>query len=174
MKSLKELYRIGIGPSSSHTMGPRYAAQLFLKRHPEAKAFEVTLFGSLAATGKGHMTDKAILDILQPAAPTEIIWNAHLFFPFHPNAMTFKSKDENGKITEEWTVYSIGGGALAEEGNHQIESPDIYEMTKLSEIMYWCEQTGHNYWEYVEQCEGPEIWDYLANCWEVMQRLYVI
>ena len=170
MKSLKELYRIGIGPSSSHTMGPRYAAQLFLKRHPEAKAFEVILFGSLAATGKGHMTDKAILDILQPAAPTEIIWNAHLFFPFHPNAMTFKSKDENGKITEEWTVYSIGGGALAEEGNHQIESPDIYEMTKLSEIMYWCEQTGHNYWEYVEQCEGPEIWDYLANCWEVMKR----
>ena len=170
MKSLRELYRIGVGPSSSHTMGPRYAAQLFLQRHPEAKAFEVTLFGSLAATGKGHMTDKAILDILQPAAPTEIIWKAHLFFPFHPNAMTFKSKDEKGNVTEEWTVYSNGGGALAEEGEQHVETPDIYEMTKLSEIMYWCEQTGHNYWEYVEQCEGPEIWDYLATCWEVMKK----
>ena len=170
MKSLRELYRIGVGPSSSHTMGPRYAAQLFLQRHPEAKAFEVTLFGSLAATGKGHMTDKAILDILQPVAPTEIIWKAHLFFPFHPNAMTFKSKDEKGNVTEEWTVYSIGGGALAEEGEQLVETPDIYEMTKLSEIMYWCEQTGHNYWEYVEQCEGLEIWDYLATCWEVMKK----
>ena len=170
MKSLRELYRIGVGPSSSHTMGPRYAAQLFLQRHPEAKAFEVTLFGSLAATGKGHMTDKAILDILQPVAPTEIIWKAHLFFPFHPNAMTFKSKDEKGNVTEEWTVYSIGGGALAEEGKQLVETPDIYEMTKLSEIMYWCEQTGHNYWEYVEQCEGLEIWDYLATCWEVMKK----
>ena len=138
MKSLRELYRIGVGPSSSHTMGPRYAAQLFLQRHPEAKAFEVTLFGSLAATGKGHMTDKAILDILQPVAPTEIIWKAHLFFPFHPNAMTFKSKDEKGNVTEEWTVYSIGGGALAEEGEQLVATPDIYEMTKLSEIIFNC------------------------------------
>ena len=84
MKSIRELYRIGTGPSSSHTMGPRKAAEIFLGKHPEAKAFQVTLYGSLAATGKGHMTDVAILDTLQPHAPTEIIWKAHVFYPFHP------------------------------------------------------------------------------------------
>ena len=116
MKSLKELYRIGIGPSSSHTMGPRKAAEIFLAKHPEAKSFEVTLYGSLAATGKGHMTDVAIIDTLQPHAPVELIWTPAIFLPYHPNGMVFKSKDENGKVTDEWTVYSVGGGALEEEG----------------------------------------------------------
>lgn len=74
MKSIKELYRIGTGPSSSHTMGPRKAAEMFVERHPDAASFKVTLYGSLAATGKGHMTDVAIIDTLQPAAPVEIVW----------------------------------------------------------------------------------------------------
>ncbi len=113
MKSIKELYRIGTGPSSSPTMGPRKAAEQFLARHPEASSFQVTLYGSLAATGKGHMTDVAILDVLQPHAPVEILWKPHVFFPFHPNGMTFKSFDKNNKKTEEWTVFSVGGGALA-------------------------------------------------------------
>ena len=116
MKTLKELYRIGIGPSSSHTMGPRNAAEQFLAKNPTAKAYEVTLYGSLAATGKGHMTDVAILETLEPHAPTRIIWQPHFFLPFHPNGMTFKAKDKNGKVSDEWTVYSVGGGALAEEG----------------------------------------------------------
>ena len=91
MKSIKELYRIGTGPSSSHTMGPRKAAQIFLERHPEAAAFQVTLYGSLAATGKGHMTNVAITETLQPAAPVEIIWEPKIFLPFHPNGMKFVS-----------------------------------------------------------------------------------
>ena len=170
MKTLKELYRIGIGPSSSHTMGPRNAAEQFLARHPEAKAFEVTLYGSLAATGKGHMTDVAILETLEPHAPTKIIWQPHFFLPFHPNGMTFKSKDKNGKVTDEWTVYSVGGGALAEEGISTNVSPDIYEMTKMSEILAWCERTGRSYWEYVQLCEDPDIWDYLHEVWKTMQE----
>ena len=91
MKSIKELYRIGTGPSSSHTMGPRKAAELFLEKHPEASSFKVTLYGSLAATGKGHMTNIAITDTLQPAAPVEIIWEPKIFLPFHPNGMKFVS-----------------------------------------------------------------------------------
>ncbi|MBR5541942.1 MAG: L-serine ammonia-lyase [Bacteroides sp.] len=170
MKTLKELYRIGIGPSSSHTMGPRNAAEQFLARHPEAKAYEVTLYGSLAATGKGHMTDVAILETLEPHAPTNIIWQPHFFLPFHPNGMTFKSKDKNGKVTDEWTVYSVGGGALAEEGISTNVSPDIYEMTKMSEILGWCERTGRSYWEYVQQCEDSDIWDYLHEVWKTMQE----
>ena len=170
MKTLKELYRIGIGPSSSHTMGPRNAAEQFLAKHPEAKSFEVTLYGSLAATGKGHMTDVAILETLEPHAPTNIIWQPHFFLPFHPNGMTFKSKEKSGKVTDEWTVYSVGGGALAEEGISTNVSPDIYDMTKMSEILGWCERTGRSYWEYVQLCEDPDIWDYLHEVWKTMQE----
>lgn len=169
MKSIKELYRIGTGPSSSHTMGPRKAAEMFLERHPEAASFQVILYGSLAATGKGHMTDVAILDTLQPQAPVELIWKSHVFLPFHPNGMTFKALNANKQVTDEWTVFSVGGGALAEEGKGRTISKDIYDMNSMSEILAWCKHTGKSYWEYVEQCEGPEIWDYLAEVWETMK-----
>ena len=170
MKSLKELYRIGIGPSSSHTMGPRNAAEQFLAKHPDAKSFEVTLYGSLAATGKGHMTDTAIIDTLEPHAPLDLKWEPEIFLPFHPNGMLFKSKDENGKVTDEWTVFSVGGGALAEEGIDNSASPDIYEMTKMSQILGWCERTGRSYWEYVQLCEESDIWDYLHEVWKTMSE----
>lgn len=169
MKSIKELYRIGTGPSSSHTMGPRKAAEMFLERHPEAASFQVILYGSLAATGKGHMTDVAILDTLQPHAPVELVWKSHVFLPFHPNGMTFKSLNADKQVTDEWTVFSVGGGALAEEGKARSVSKDIYDMSNMSEILAWCKHTGKSYWEYVEECEGPEIWDYLAEVWETMK-----
>ena len=106
MKSLRELFRIGKGPSSSHTMGPDNASRIYAKRHPEAKSFEVTLYGSLAATGKGHMTDVAIIDVLSKIAPVNIVWKPKEFLPFHPNGMKFTA--DGG---DEWTVYSVGGGA---------------------------------------------------------------
>ena len=172
MKSIKELYRIGTGPSSSHTMGPRKAAEIFLQRHPEAASFKVTLYGSLAATGKGHMTNVAITDTLQPVAPVEIIWEPKIFLPFHPNGMKFVSVDANGKETDSWTVFSIGGGALAEEsdGEASINTPDVYEMNHMTEILHWCERTGKSYWEYVRECEESDIWDYLAEVWNTMKE----
>ena len=172
MKSIKELYRIGTGPSSSHTMGPRKAAEIFLKRHPEAAGFKVTLYGSLAATGKGPMTNVAITETLQPAAPVEIIWEPKIFLPFHPNGMKFVSVDAEGKETDSWTVFSIGGGALAEEndGDASVNTPDVYEMNHLTEILHWCERTGKSYWEYVKECEESDIWDYLAEVWTTMKE----
>lgn len=167
MKSIKEIFRIGLGPSSSHTMGPRNATEIFLKRHPEAASFEVTLYGSLAATGKGHMTDKAILDLMPDAT---LLWEPRTFLPFHPNGMCFKSKDANGNVTDSWTVYSIGGGALAEEGNSSIDAPEVYDKNTLTEILKYCEWSGKSYWEYVEECEGPGIWDYLHEVWTVMRE----
>ena len=116
MKSIKELYRIGTGPSSSHTMAPRRAAEQFLARHPEAAAFRVTLYGSLAATGRGHMTDRAIIDTLLPTAPVDIVWQAREFLPFHPNGMRFQALDTAGTPTDTWTVYSIGGSRF---GNYE-------------------------------------------------------
>lgn len=171
MKSLKELYRIGTGPSSSHTMGPRKAAEIFLGRHPEAKGFKVTLYGSLAATGKGHMTNVAITETLEPAAPVEIIWEPKIFLPYHPNGMMFVSLDENGKETDKWVVFSVGGGALEEEGdeNSGVNTPSIYEMKTMAEIQNWCEKTGRSYWEYVDECEESDIWDYLAEVWDAMK-----
>lgn len=169
MKSIKEVYRIGTGPSSSHTMGPRKAAEMFLARHPEAAKFKVTLYGSLAATGKGHMTDVAIIDTLKPVAPVEIIWQPKVFLPFHPNGMTFAAFGANGKLIENWTVYSIGGGALAENNDApSVESRDVYEMNSMTEILEWCEHSGRSYWEYVRQCEDPDVWDYLNEVWKTM------
>lgn len=169
MKTIKELFRIGTGPSSSHTMGPRKAAEIFLRQHPEATKFEVTLYGSLAATGKGHMTDVAILDTLEKVAEVTIVWRPEVFLPFHPNGMKFVSYDENGTQTGEWLVYSVGGGALAEEDSDLTETPEIYHMNTLTEILSWCEQTGKTYWEYVVECEGEDIWDYLRDVWHTMK-----
>ena len=107
MKSIKELYRIGTGPSSSHTMGPRKAAEMFVTRHPDAAKFKVTLYGSLAATGKGHMTDVAIIDTLEPTAPVEIKWQPKVFLPFHPNGMTFAAIDTDDNLIEKCTEYII-------------------------------------------------------------------
>lgn len=171
MKSIKEIYRIGTGPSSSHTMGPRAAATEFLKRLPEgASRFEVVLYGSLAATGKGHMTDVAVIDTFKEAGKeVEIIWKPDVFLPYHPNAMLLRALREDGSAVFEMTVYSVGGGAIKIEGDAEHESKDIYPMNKLTDILNYCEQTGKCYWEYVEECEGPEIWGYLHEVWEAMK-----
>ncbi len=171
MKSLRELYRVGKGPSSSHTMGPQRAAEMFAEKHRDAKAFEVTLYGSLAATGKGHMTDVAIKEVLSKLAPLKIIWKPTVFLPFHPNGMDFKSMDEEGRVTDSWTVYSIGGGALSTGENNTVDLGDeVYNLQNLSQIMKWCQNNGRSYWEYVEMCEGKDIWDYLQYVWEAMQQ----
>lgn len=169
MKSIKEIYRIGIGPSSSHTMGPRKAAELYQEKHREATAFRVTLYGSLSATGKGHMTDQAILDVLGNDK-TEIIWSRE-FLDFHPNGMKFECKNtsDEADFSDAWTVFSVGGGALAEEGQDSIELPEIYAMNTMTEILQYCEWSGKGYWEYVEECEGSDIWDYLREVWHTMR-----
>lgn len=167
MKSLRSLFRIGLGPSSSHTMGPNRAAKIFAERCPNVDLYKVTLYGSLAATGEGHMTDKAILEVLSPIAKVELIWEPTTFLPFHPNGMKFEGiKDD--KSIDEWTIYSIGGGELANENTTKCEE-DIYPLTTLHDIMEWCDETGCSYWEYVEKYEGPEIWDFLANVWNTMK-----
>lgn len=172
MKSLKELYKIGKGPSSSHTMGPQKAAKIFVGNNRQAHSFEVTLYGSLAATGKGHMTDVAITEVLEAVAPVRIIWKPDVFLSYHPNGMTFKSLDGNNETIEEWTVYSIGGGALSEGkgDDDQFNTPEVYEMNSMTEIMKWCEKTGRNYWEYVQLCEDESIWDYLSTVWTTMKE----
>ena len=171
MKSLKELYKIGRGPSSSHTMGPQLASKIFLEKYPFAHSYEVTLYGSLAATGKGHMTDVAIIDVLGVNHKLEIVWKPKIFLPFHPNGMEFKAFGEHQELLGSWVVYSVGGGALSEgKGDDDLfNTQDVYDLNTMKDIMKWCETNGQSYWEYVAMCEGDDIWDYLMECWNVMK-----
>ena len=171
MESLREIFRIGKGPSSSHTMGPQRAAIIFAERHPEAARFEVTLYGSLAATGKGHMTDKAIIDVLKQIAPIEIVWEPSVFLPYHPNGMLFRAYNNSQDLLDEWTVYSVGGGALSEgkATDDYFHKESVYDLHTLKDIQTWCEHHGRGYWEYVKHCEGDDLWDYLREVWKTMQ-----
>lgn len=175
MKSIRELYRIGTGPSSSHTMGPRRAAAEFLRRTTDAASYRVTLYGSLAATGRGHLTDRAIEETISPTANVSILWQPHITLPLHPNGMLFEALDTMGNVIKEWRVYSVGGGALAEDpadGPLTIDiekDSDVYPLSTLTEILEWCRRSGKSYWEYVEECEGPEIWPFLNEIWQTMR-----
>ncbi len=171
MESLKKLYKIGNGPSSSHTLGPKNAAELFLKRgNNDAHSFRITLYGSLAATGKGHFTDKAIYGVLSPIAPVEIVWEPKIFLPFHPNAMLFEALAEDKSVRDSITLYSIGGGTVTESGVIATNEEKLYEHNSITEIQKYCERQGMNYWEYVLRSEGSEITDYLETAWEVMKE----
>ncbi len=169
MDTIKHLFRIGYGPSSSHTMGPKKAAELFLEKNPDTSRFVVTLYGSLAATGKGHMTDKAIYDVLGNDR-TIIIWQPDVNLPYHPNGMKYQAYDSVGALTDEWTVYSVGGGRIDDKGERLAADyiKDCYPHKNMTEILKHLYETGMNFWEYVDECEGSEIWDYLREVWHVM------
>ncbi|MBI9058208.1 MAG: L-serine ammonia-lyase [Labilibaculum sp.] len=168
MESIKEIYRIGCGPSSSHTMGPRKAAEQFLARNQNAGKFEVTLFGSLAATGKGHLTGVAIESVFE-GRDLELIWKPEEFLEKHPNAMRLKSFDAEGTLLEEWTVYSVGGGAIIDD-NTELASNVIYDLTTMDQILAWCKSNEKQLWEYVELREGKEIWAFLDEVWAAMKK----
>ncbi|WP_321368879.1 L-serine ammonia-lyase, iron-sulfur-dependent, subunit alpha [uncultured Desulfuromusa sp.] len=168
MESLRQLYRIGTGPSSSHTMAPRQAALIFLERYPAAPHYRVTLFGSLAATGRGHLTDKALLDVFQTCgSKVELLWVPEEKLPLHPNGMRFESLDDSGSKLHSWEVYSVGGGAL--QDNDQLVSPPIiYPLTNMADILNFLDRSGESLWEYVLTYEDDSFPDFLAGVWDVM------
>lgn len=164
MESIRELYRIGYGPSSSHTMAPRKAAEIFRARYPQAVSYQLTLFGSLAATGKGHLTDRAVQTAFAPAA-VRIIWRPDQLLPLHPNGMQFEAILADGSVSEPWQVYSLGGGALGEDAT---ERPPVYGIRSFTELLAYCKTSGAAVWEYVEECEGHDIWPFLREIWRAM------
>jgi len=167
MESIREIYKIGYGPSSSHTMGPKKAAELFLKKNTDAVLFRATLYGSLAATGKGHLTDLAIANTFAPI-PVEFIWKSSVFLPFHPNALTFEAIGSNDAVSDIWTAYSVGGGTILDD-QHIAETKLIYPDTGMDNILKWCYQSGKSIWEYALEYESSDILDYLNEVWKVMQ-----
>ena len=171
MESIKEIYKIGKGPSSSHTMGPKKAAEMFKGLYPGASSFVVTLYGSLAATGKGHMTDVALIEALKDdqSPVVDIGWKPEEFLPQHPNGMNFKAYDSEGHLMGEKTMFSIGGGDISEDGRRQPEK-SIYPYSKMKDILGWCNKYNSYFWEYVAQHEEPDIWDFLYDRWVVMKK----
>ncbi|HUW05053.1 MAG TPA: L-serine ammonia-lyase [Williamwhitmania sp.] len=166
MQSIKEIFKLGFGPSSSHTIGPGRAAEMFLAKNLEASSFRVTLFGSLAATGVGHQTDVALQKNME-GRTLEVVWNPKVSLPLHPNGMLFEALQHDGTVTDSWEVYSIGGGDL-KDANGIVNEQHIYPLSKMTDIMKWCKTEGKSFWEYVENYEGPEIWDYLKEVKDVM------
>ena len=170
MKSIREIYKIGKGPSSSHTMGPERAARLFLERCPQADSFRVTLYGSLSKTGVGHGTDRVLRETLGEER-TKIVFSRESWEGMHPNTMDFSAFAGDIEIGQ-LRVESIGGGDIRVPGQPEAgESEEVYIEHSFAEIAYFCKwRYIHSLSEYVELNEGPEIWDFLMEVWLVMKR----
>ena len=169
MKSIRDIYKIGVGPSSSHTMGPARAAKIFRDEHPEADAFKVHLYGSLSKTGVGHGTDRVLKEVLSPL-PTEIIFSKENLPNAHPNTMDFIAMKDGAEV-DSMRVESIGGGDIRIPGRNDIESDDVYPEHSFAEIHDFCKwRYLRTLSEYVELNEGPEIWDFLREVWETMKK----
>lgn len=168
MKSLRKLFRIGKGPSSSHTIAPERACRHFQALSPEADAFKVVLYGSLALTGVGHGTDRVIRETFAPKF-TEIIFDKKTVKLPHPNTMDLFAYKDNKQINY-MRIYSVGGGSYRIEGEEPKTDDDLYPLNTFSDIRNYCEKNEIRLYDYVRQCEGDTIFDYLAEVWEVMKN----
>ena len=175
MKSVKSIFKIGKGPSSTHTMGPFKAVTNYIENHPETKSLHVTLYGSLAATGKGHLTDKAVEEAAANAGLEVVIaWEPKENLPEHPNGMVVASVADDGSLTDCWTYYSVGGGdikcmdiEIADE-----DGEEVYEMNTMKEILDWCNKNGKAFWEFVQENEEKTkgFWEHIELVWKTMQK----
>ena len=189
MKSIRDIYKIGKGPSSSHTMGPFKAVRHYLEHHQDTTHLHVTLYGSLAATGKGHLTDTAIEEAFSTwqwsdkemlenttrrNGDVTIEWKPKESLQLHPNGMKIASINMDGDLYEKWTYYSIGGGDIVcmDKPVEDDECRVDYDMTTLSEVLEWCNSKGKNFWEYADEIETKSygFWEHLELVWKVMQE----
>ena len=166
MKSIRQLYKIGRGPSSSHTMGPVKAAEIFLARHPQADRFEVTLFGSLAKTGKGHGTDTAIIKALRPI-PCTVLFDRDTVPLAHENTLELRAF-EGEQCIGFLSALSVGGGDIVIEGEPHLREQDIYKENNFDEVLAVCREEGIRLPDYVFSRE-PDLKEYLAEVWNVMR-----
>ena len=169
MKSIREIYKIGKGPSSSHTMGPERAANLFRASHPDADAFRVVLYGSLSKTGIGHGTDRVIREVLSPI-PTEIVFSKEVLADSHPNTLDLHAM-KDGKEIGSLRVESVGGGDIRFPGTKIKPGEEVYIEHSFAEIADFCKwRYIEKLSDYVELNEGPEIWDFLMEVWQTMKN----
>ncbi|MBQ7345548.1 MAG: L-serine ammonia-lyase, iron-sulfur-dependent, subunit alpha [Oscillospiraceae bacterium] len=169
MRSIREIYKIGKGPSSSHTMGPERAAKLFKQENPDADAYQVILYGSLSKTGIGHGTDRVLREVLSPT-PTDIVFSDQQLQDQHPNTMDFLAFRDGIELAR-LRVESIGGGDIRIPGRPTEKGEEVYIEHSFAEIADFCKwRYISTLREYVELNEGPEIWDFLMEVWQVMKQ----
>ena len=167
MQSLKMLYKIGKGPSSSHTMGPQYAAEYINENYPDAAFVKVILYGSLALTGEGHGTDKVLKETL--AAPNEIVLDTEIKDLPHPNTLDFVIFDSDKNEIEKVRAMSIGGGEIRIEGVPAVTAPEVYPQKNFDEIKEYCLMHHLRLSDYVANYEGEGIFVFLKSVWEQMK-----
>ncbi len=167
MQSLKMLYKIGKGPSSSHTMGPQYAAEYINENYPDAAFVKVILYGSLALTGEGHGTDKVLKETI--SAPNEIILNTETKDLPHPNTLDFVVFDKDKKEIANVRAMSIGGGEIRIEGVPAVTAPEVYPQKNFDEIKEYCLMHHLRLSDYVANYEGEGIFVFLKSVWEQMK-----
>lgn len=167
MKSIRRLYKIGVGPSSSHTMGPVKATERFFAEHGDADSYVVTLYGSLAMTGKGHGTDVAIRRAFGNRNVTVLFDRETKCV--HPNTMEFVGC-KNGEAPVSMQIFSVGGGDILVAGENFSEGDDVYKHDNFRQIKDYCRERNMRLWEYAVQCEGEAILDYMQEIWQVMQN----
>ena len=165
MKSIKSVYKIGHGPSSSHTVGPYRAAKLFGERYPDADAYRVTLYGSLAFTGEGHGTKKAIMSGLPGA---EVIFDRDTVELPHPNTMLFEAL-RDGEVFARHRIFSIGGGSIRIEGEEHEEEREVYPQKNFTEMLNVCRERGITLIQFIKEAEGPSLQEYLRKIWAAMK-----
>jgi len=167
MESLRELYRIGSGPSSSHALGPQAAAVRFRQQHPTATAIEITLLGSLAATGKGHGTDK-VLQRACAGLALRLIWLPEEVHPFHPNGLRLRAFDADLRELGTWEVFSVGGGALRSPGDPL--PVQVYTQQSMADVLSWCATHAAPWSQLVQRSEDPEFELFISDIWAAMRR----
>ena len=169
MKSIREIYKIGKGPSSSHTMGPERASRLFKAQYPQADAFKVVLYGSLSKTGVGHGTDAVIREVLAPV-DTQIEFSKEVLEGCHPNTMDLFAYSQGSELSR-LRIESIGGGDIRVPGETLLDTPEVYPENSFAEIADFCKwRYIDKLSDYVELNEGEEIWDFLMEVWQVMKQ----
>lgn len=172
MKSLRNLYKIGRGPSSSHTMGPEKAALYFKNAYPDADKYKAVLYGSLSSTGKGHKTDEAIIDVFEKGNIEVVFGAVETENLPHENTMEFfayKNSEEIGKSR----IMSVGGGQISIEGKPELDEPEVYKENSFEEIAEYCMSHNIRISDYVELNEGEEIWTYLHDIWKAMKNAVI-
>jgi len=169
MKSIREIYKVGKGPSSSHTMGPERAAKLFQSTYPDADDYKVILYGSLSKTGVGHGTDRVLREVFSPV-PAELIFSDETPEGCHPNTMDFTAYKAGQQIGT-LRIESIGGGDIRIPGESTLDTPDIYPENSFAEIADFCKwRYITRISDYVELNEGEDIWKFLMDIWQTMKR----
>ena len=167
MQSLRKLYKIGIGPSSSHTMGPQYAAEYVNENYPDASFVKVILYGSLALTGEGHGTHTALSSTLN--AKNEIVFNTEETNLPHPNTLDFIIYDKDNNEVAKVRAMSIGGGEIRIEGQPSVTAPEVYPQKNFEEIKDYCLMHHLRLSDYVAKYEGEDIFPFLKTIWERMK-----